>query len=358
MSRIAAAFFFAGLILGQISLAGHLEIIEPENEEAALPAVQAPVTLEALVSGRIRLQAVFGRCPSIEELKINYIQRSDISDTEKRKFLQRSRTKIDRLLKLESKLDKAFRRQNPVIAPTFKNFRGDVEQAQNANDEQLRGYNFVLRALKGEHSRGAISKEIFKGALYNLASLRHLHLNNRQISLELARSGTSDTYGRRPALHFQDRDRNFELKANDLFGILMRAFIFANNHGLLPEAFDVLANGNGCLEARYRGLYNWYRNKNLMNKLEAENQEPTTLTEKAEDAVYIWLAENSEHLNSIPQNKGPARKGLVQRICRSFSGCKGSDGKSITPNFVLRLLEDILYLTPDSSFDSPEASHE
>jgi len=349
MNRIVVAlFFFVVLVLAQTSLAGNPDNIAPDNEE--------PVTLEALVRGQVELKQVFGTCPSIEELKANYAQRSDINEAEKRKFLRESRTKIAGLIKSEKQLrKKACRHQNRPNNANFKAFRGDAEKAQNANARQMQGYNFVQRALKGEFERSAIPEEIFRRALYNLASLRHLHLNNRQISLELARSGTSDIYGNRPALHFQDRERDFELKAHDLFATLMQVFIFANDHGLLIEMFHVLANSNGCLEARYRNLYNWFRSENLMHRLEEE--ESITLFEKAEEAVYIWLAENQEHLNSIPEIKGPARKGLARRICRAFYGKKSSDGKSITPNFVLRLLEEVFILTPDSSFDSPETSH-
>lgn len=345
MSRnLLVVLFSASIFSGHFSFAANL------------------INLDALVNNEISLHFLLRSGFSVDDLLSDYWKRQDLNDREKKQFLKKYKGKINSLFKKESFINKhhepAGRR--PTKPRNFKNFFGNADQAANADAEQLEFYDVVGRALVQFRVDNILSKDQSEVCLFNIKRLRHLHANNYQISQELAHYGSSQTYGKKPALHFEDKDLSFELKAGILFDTLKKAYIFAERRQLLPEMFSEFAEAYGCLEARFARLSRWHREQSVIEKISSpdpDDKKSQTLEVTAQEAVNFWMHAHIQELDAMPEIKGETRKGFVKRIHQAFGGAEGCDGQRITPSFIQKLFERVLFLTPEPSFDSTDSSY-
>lgn len=312
------------------------------------------ISLEALINGTIDVRFLWHNGLSINDLVVEYENRQDLKERDKKQFLKKYKNKLNGLSRQESYIK---RKHEPKRR--LKNFYGNADQAENANAEQLNFYDAVRETLAQMYNNNLLNNRQSDACLFNVAKLRRLHMDNYQICQELSLYGHSETYGKGPALHFEDRALNFELKAGILFDTLKKAYLFAERHNLLRKMFCEFAKGHGCLEARFARLSKWHKEQSAIHEILSpsyDNEKSQTLEITAQEAVTYWMQAYLPELDSMPEIKGEARKSFVKRIRQAFGGAKGCDGQRITSGFIQKLFEQVLLLTPESSIDSNECS--
>jgi hypothetical protein len=135
--------------------------------------------------------------------------------------------------------------------------------SENANSFQLTIYDEVLKALQmfqKNNRQQKIRPMVLEVIKRNVNALRFYHKHNVEICAELTSQKWSNLYDREgyPALHSYNSQETLQIAGN-LFLILESSFTFAREHNILHSFFtDGLAKRNGCLEAIYRELQQWY----------------------------------------------------------------------------------------------------
>ena len=113
-----------------------------------------------------------------------------------------------------------------------------------------------------------------------------------------------------------------------------------------------MAKGSGCLEARFRKIALWHKER-VQHLKDMENIIPEEavfiLPVTAKQAVNIYIEEHQEALGNTSHE---TKWDNVLEICDCFKDKVGKDKLPITRNLVLRLLEGTYLLTPEPSPDS------
>ena len=317
---------------------------------------QALTLREVLENEKFTIQDIYDAGTTVEKLLSEYMTTSCSTAEKSDQFLKKknNKTRLKKLKNAEAERIAAdLKEKAKQKKPKNKQFNGNAEAAIDADEEERNYYTKMKTSVVAAYTSKEINESTRDSVLLMIESLEHLHTNNRQISLELSQTETSETYGKdRLPLHTELKDQEFQLRAAIMFGDLKAAYVFAEKRGILVDMFNDVSRSSGCLENRLKNLSKWKEQRERYDASVAslsEEEKAMMLPDTATDAlskVIGTVVNDPKYLEDPEYGTKSWREKVAVELHNLLEGKVTLDGSTVTKKMAYEGLRAFLLSTP------------